>query len=508
MADIFISHANEDADVAKDVCAALEASGVSCWIAPRDIRAGADYRSEILRGVAESAALLLLYSPAASRSEHVAREVSLADEANKPIFPLRVDTHELEGPLRYVLQGKQWVDFRADPAAAISAVVQAMRGSAPERAPAIRRRGFNPAMLALGALAALAVGVGGYFGYRAWDKARVVAACNAEAGSELELGAPAGAGVPFGMIAPEAALATCARAVELRPGDARLRFNLFRALAAATPSEREGLPRRVRAALNAAAQTGQVEAVALLAAFANSDQDDDVLPPPPPMMTATLSRLVSLAREGDARAQYLLAHTPWPICAVVGEGEAAPALTPAERPLFEWIKAEFSRGNPDRAGALAQAGDLTAFNVVAGELGLCDLGPSYLLAHASAQNLAPAQLELSYKMLTQPTVTPAVNWIEARSATEILAAAVAQNYAPAIFYDIQRSIACRSEQGAPQRATETAWGRLELLAESGYRPAMSEAATLILVGCAPSGSKYPAARAWLERASAGMELDQ
>lgn len=511
MADIFISHANEDADVAKDICAALEASGVTCWIAPRDIVAGADYRSEILRGVGESAALLLLYSPAASRSEHVAREVSLADEGDKPIFPLRIDTHELEGPLRYVLQGKQWVDFRADPAAAVSSVVQAMKGSAPERAPKIKRRGVSPLMLGLAALALLAIGVGGFFGYRSWQTSQIIAACHREAGSELEIGANAGAGVVFGMIRPGPALAACTQAVNARPSDARLRFNLFRALAAATPTERTGLPRRVRVALDAAAQTGHVEAVALLAGYSESDSDDAIAPPAAEIMTAAIGRLVPLALANDPRAQYVLAHMPMPMCQAVSEGHAAPQPGAAEGQIFAWMKAEYARGHPDQApaaaAALAQASNPAAADAQVGDA-FCELGKRYLLAHASANGLAAAQLELAHGVLSQTFAPESFAWIEPRPADEVLAAAVAQNYAPALYFDIQRSVSCRAEDGAPQRASDSAWARLERLAESGYRPAMSEAATLILLGCAPQNNKYPAARAWLDRASAGMELDQ
>ena len=39
--DVFISYASEDHEVGEQVCGALEASGITCWIAPRDIPPGA-----------------------------------------------------------------------------------------------------------------------------------------------------------------------------------------------------------------------------------------------------------------------------------------------------------------------------------------------------------------------------------------------------------------------------------------------------------------------------------
>ena len=40
MRDVFVSYATEDRSTAEAVCAALEASGLRCWIAPRDIHPG------------------------------------------------------------------------------------------------------------------------------------------------------------------------------------------------------------------------------------------------------------------------------------------------------------------------------------------------------------------------------------------------------------------------------------------------------------------------------------
>ena len=43
---VFISYASADAAVAQNVCAALEAAGILCWIAPRDVKPGAQYAGE------------------------------------------------------------------------------------------------------------------------------------------------------------------------------------------------------------------------------------------------------------------------------------------------------------------------------------------------------------------------------------------------------------------------------------------------------------------------------
>ena len=50
--DVFISHSTKDKAAADAVCAALEANGVRCWVAPRDIKPGENWATAILRGIA------------------------------------------------------------------------------------------------------------------------------------------------------------------------------------------------------------------------------------------------------------------------------------------------------------------------------------------------------------------------------------------------------------------------------------------------------------------------
>src|SRR5580692_9671483 len=42
--EVFICHSSADARAATDICAGLEASGVTCWIAPRERRSGTSIR--------------------------------------------------------------------------------------------------------------------------------------------------------------------------------------------------------------------------------------------------------------------------------------------------------------------------------------------------------------------------------------------------------------------------------------------------------------------------------
>ena len=108
--DLFISHSSADAAMAVAWVDDIETRGIKCWIAPRDIRVGANYQSEIVRGIENSSGILLLFSRSTNESEHVLREVELANESKKPIYPIKVDVSEPSGGLKYMLANTQWVE--------------------------------------------------------------------------------------------------------------------------------------------------------------------------------------------------------------------------------------------------------------------------------------------------------------------------------------------------------------------------------------------------------------
>ncbi len=106
----FISYASEDESVAGTISEYLERTGVSCWIAPRDVRLGADYGSEIIEGIESSSVLVLVLSEHANSSEFVKREVERAVTKGKPIFPVRVREVVPSKSLELFISSAEWVD--------------------------------------------------------------------------------------------------------------------------------------------------------------------------------------------------------------------------------------------------------------------------------------------------------------------------------------------------------------------------------------------------------------
>lgn len=113
--DVFISHSAQDKKVSETICSALEQSGIRCWIAPRDVRAGKSFPGEITRAIQQSKVMLLIFSRHSNASEQVLREVQLAVDSHVPIVRLRIEDIPLSDDLRYYLSTPHWLDALSHP---------------------------------------------------------------------------------------------------------------------------------------------------------------------------------------------------------------------------------------------------------------------------------------------------------------------------------------------------------------------------------------------------------
>ncbi len=87
MTHIFISYSRQDQAYAQQFKAALTARHLPYWLDER-INPGDDWWGEIDRAIAGCACLVVLMTPAAKASRWVQREILLAEDRGKPIFPL------------------------------------------------------------------------------------------------------------------------------------------------------------------------------------------------------------------------------------------------------------------------------------------------------------------------------------------------------------------------------------------------------------------------------------
>jgi adenylate cyclase len=110
---VFISYASQDVAVANSIVENLEQHGIRCWVAPRDVKPGAQYADAIIRAINDAKAMVVVLSSSAMDSSHVAREVERAASKRKQIISFRVDGAPLSQELEYFLSNSQWIDVPA-----------------------------------------------------------------------------------------------------------------------------------------------------------------------------------------------------------------------------------------------------------------------------------------------------------------------------------------------------------------------------------------------------------
>jgi TIR domain/Novel STAND NTPase 2 len=113
--EIFISYSAKDVTTAEIVCQALEKSGLSCWIAPRDITPGVKYAEAILDGINNCQLFLLILSSASNDSPQVEMEVDRAASKDITILSFRIDHVSLSKTMEFYLSSRHWLDATTPP---------------------------------------------------------------------------------------------------------------------------------------------------------------------------------------------------------------------------------------------------------------------------------------------------------------------------------------------------------------------------------------------------------
>src|SRR5688500_3334745 len=171
MADIFVSYASPDREIAFRIVSFLEEQGITCWVAPRDVPPGVEYGQAIINGIGDSRALVLILSDQSNDSQFVRKEVERAVSKTKPVLPVRIREVTPSGSLEFFISSAQWVDAWKSPmeqhllplVAAIKTIGQP--GAAPVRSSALprSRRSSRPVLVGVALLAVLAAGAGAWW---------------------------------------------------------------------------------------------------------------------------------------------------------------------------------------------------------------------------------------------------------------------------------------------------------------------------------------------------------
>lgn len=113
--DVFISYSSRDKPIADAVCAGLEAAGIRCWIAPRDILAGHSWASSIISGIENARAMVVVFSAHCNASPQVLSEVERAVHKRLWLVSLRIEDVPPSKDFEYFLSSRHWLDAISPP---------------------------------------------------------------------------------------------------------------------------------------------------------------------------------------------------------------------------------------------------------------------------------------------------------------------------------------------------------------------------------------------------------
>ena len=168
--DVFVSHSSKDKPVADAVVAGLEAAGIRCWCAPRDIAPGTTWGEAINAAIEGSRFMVIVLSENANSSNHVVREVERAVANNVIIIPFRIENVTPTGAMAYFLSSEHWLDALTPPIKKhiqelVDTIQRFMDGREPQPKPSPARRKKAPlwAILAPAALLVALLVLGAIF---------------------------------------------------------------------------------------------------------------------------------------------------------------------------------------------------------------------------------------------------------------------------------------------------------------------------------------------------------
>jgi hypothetical protein len=108
--EVFISYSQPDCGCAMELVARIEAEGIHCWIAPRDIAPSADWAAEIIDAISIARVMILVFSASSNASPQVRREVERAVHKQVSILPFRIENVLPSKSLEYFLSAQHWLD--------------------------------------------------------------------------------------------------------------------------------------------------------------------------------------------------------------------------------------------------------------------------------------------------------------------------------------------------------------------------------------------------------------
>lgn len=116
MGHVFISYSRRDRELVDVIVDKLEGTGLDIWIDRDDIRAGRQWRMQIVEAIDTADSFVLHLSPHSAASKNVRKELDLAEDSPEAfVLPVMLAEIDIPAEMRYQLAGTQRIAFYADP---------------------------------------------------------------------------------------------------------------------------------------------------------------------------------------------------------------------------------------------------------------------------------------------------------------------------------------------------------------------------------------------------------
>lgn len=107
---LFISYSSKDKELADSIQTKLTERGVPCWMAPASISPGSDYARDIPVALKNCSAFLLILTDKSQQSIWVPKELGMALDLKKMIFPLHTDDSQISLAFQFFFENVQLIE--------------------------------------------------------------------------------------------------------------------------------------------------------------------------------------------------------------------------------------------------------------------------------------------------------------------------------------------------------------------------------------------------------------
>jgi hypothetical protein len=129
MGFVFISYSRQDTETVDTIVSRLKRDGFEVWIDRANIKGGDLWTVAIVEAIDTADSFVLMLSPSATTSDNVRKEVQLAQDAKRRLFPLVILAVTLPAQFRYQLAGIQMIDFFGNPETKYRELVEVLKAN-------------------------------------------------------------------------------------------------------------------------------------------------------------------------------------------------------------------------------------------------------------------------------------------------------------------------------------------------------------------------------------------